>query len=99
MSEGQKYHCGPDSWSKKSRKVLSSILVNDACKIHDGYYGVLGRSKAKSDLVFLKDSFTWNPLSWLVAPFAYLGVVIGGSEAYELAQKAAFDRAKEEETV
>ena len=90
MSAGQKYHCGPDSWSPAARKVLTFILNNDACETHDKDWAQPDADKSKSDKKFLKNLFTWwKPWTWFVAPIAYGAVAWGGQKTFKEAQEKA----------
>jgi len=96
MSEGQKYHCGPDSWSPLARKILTFFMNAEGCRIHDKAWAVPGADKSAADKDFGRSQFTWwNPFSWFRAPISYASVALAGKKNFAIAQKKAQDKTKE----
>jgi RHS repeat-associated protein len=63
-------------------------IYPEACKAHDNCYGTPGRSKRSCDWNLFKDSFNESgPQPNVIGPFIfYLGVTLGGADAYRKAQ-------------
>lgn len=92
MSEGQKNHCGPDSWPAWARAFISQDpIFNQACLLHDYDYTTMGQKEADKKLYeYLKKQIgPWykSPYRRVKAWLFYKNVRAFGKKAWKNAQK------------
>lgn len=91
MSEGQKNHCGPDSWPDWARAFISQDpIFNKGCYNHDFDYLSMGQKEADKKLYkYLKEiigSWYKNPYRRFKAWMFYKNVRAFGKKAWLAAQ-------------